>query len=135
MNSSLKGVFLGWIFGEVYKLRTSNVSACVPTLTAYRIKYNSLFLFSVPLGSIPELPAQSCKEIKASEGEAMSKKYWLSTIKQAMSVLASCDMNTEGEFSSKRYYSCGECLQSALSLEARLGFNSKRTRGSFKGRF
>ena len=30
------------------------------------------------LGSIPELPARSCGEIKASEGEdTISKKYWL----------------------------------------------------------
>ena len=30
------------------------------------------------LGSIPELPARSCWEIKASEGEdTISKKYWL----------------------------------------------------------
>ena len=28
----------------------------------------------------PELPAETCKEIKASEGQAESKKYWLSTI-------------------------------------------------------
>ena len=54
------------------------------------------FVFSVPLGSIPELPAETCKEIKASEGQAVSKKYWLSTIKPGISVLAHCDMNTDG---------------------------------------
>ena len=33
---------------------------------------------TVALGSIPELPARSCWEIKASEGEdTISKKYWL----------------------------------------------------------
>ena len=55
------------------------------------------FVFSVPLGSIPELPAETCKEIKASEGQAVSKKYWLSTIKPGIPVLAHCDMNTDGE--------------------------------------
>ena len=36
-----------------------------------------LFLI-VPLGSIPVLPAESCKEIKASEeGKAVSGKNWL----------------------------------------------------------
>ncbi|XP_067048010.1 uncharacterized protein [Acropora muricata] len=35
----------------------------------------------VPLGSIPELPAESCKEIKMSEEEATSGKYWLSSIR------------------------------------------------------
>ena len=38
-----------------------------------------LFLFLiVPLGSIPELPAESCQEIKASEEDkAVSGKHWL----------------------------------------------------------
>lgn len=58
------------------------------------------FFFSVPLGSIPELPAESCREIKASEGQvATGGKYWMSTIKPGMSVFAHCDMKTGGEFS------------------------------------
>ena len=52
--------------------------------------------FPVPLASIPALPAESCKEIKASEGQAVSGKYWLSNIKPGMAVLAHCDMKTEG---------------------------------------
>ena len=53
---------------------------------------------SVPLGSIPELPAKSCHEIKASEGgQATSGKYWLDSIKPGKTVLAICDMNTEGK--------------------------------------
>ena len=51
----------------------------------------------MPLGSIPELPAVSCKEIKMSEGQAVSKKYWLSILKRDVPVLAPCDMKTEGE--------------------------------------
>lgn len=37
------------------------------------------FCFSVvPLGSIPELPAKSCAEIKASEGKAMAdSNHWI----------------------------------------------------------
>ena len=35
---------------------------------------NGTFYSLVPLGSTPELPAETCKEIKASEGEAKSKK-------------------------------------------------------------
>ena len=32
----------------------------------------------MPLGSIPEIPAESCMEIDASEeGEVVSGKYWL----------------------------------------------------------
>jgi len=49
----------------------------------------------VPLGSIPELPAETCKEIKASEGQVVSGNYWFSGIKLGMPVLAHCDMETE----------------------------------------
>ena len=62
----------------------------------------SVFLFvcfSVRLGSIPELPAETCREIKSSEGQATSGKYWLSTIKTGTSILAYCDMETEGDLS------------------------------------
>ena len=68
---------------------------------------SSKFLFTVPLGSIPELPGKSCKEIKASEkGQAVSDKYWFDTIKPGVSVLANCDMESEGEFSYKTHLSC-----------------------------
>ncbi|KAL9974938.1 hypothetical protein ACROYT_G012047 [Oculina patagonica] len=42
-----------------------------------------------PLGSIPELPAQSCHEIKASEGkDTISSKYWLDPTQNETAVLA-----------------------------------------------
>ncbi|CAH3026044.1 unnamed protein product, partial [Porites evermanni] len=50
----------------------------------------------VPLGSIQELPAESCDEIKRSEGHAVSGKYWFSTIKSGTSVLAYCNMDANG---------------------------------------
>jgi len=60
------------------------------------------FHFTVVLGTIPELPAETCKEIKASgEGQATSGKYWLNMIKTGMSVLAYCDLETDGEFTYK----------------------------------
>ncbi|XP_015777969.1 PREDICTED: deleted in malignant brain tumors 1 protein-like [Acropora digitifera] len=49
----------------------------------------------VPLGSIPELAAESCKEIKMSEEEATSGKYWLSSIKLGIPLFAFCNMTTE----------------------------------------
>ena len=56
-----------------------------------------LFFFLAILGVIPELPADSCKEIKASEGgKAVSGKYWLNFIILDTPVLAHCDMKTEG---------------------------------------
>ena len=37
-----------------------------------------LFYHAAPLGSIPELPAESCSEIKASEGnEMVNGDYWI----------------------------------------------------------
>ena len=57
----------------------------------------SFSYFLAILGAIPELSADSCKEIKASEGgQAVSGKYWLNFIKPDTPVLAHCDMKTEG---------------------------------------
>ena len=57
----------------------------------------SFSYFLAILGAIPELSADSCKEIKASEGgQAVSGKYWLNFIKPDTPVLVHCDMKTEG---------------------------------------
>ncbi|XP_066022865.1 uromodulin-like [Pocillopora verrucosa] len=46
-----------------------------------------------PLGSIPELPAISCLEIKASEGKnTISGKYWLDPAGTGKAILINCDM-------------------------------------------
>ena len=62
-------------------------------------KHPVCFFFSVRLGSIPELPAETCHEIKSSEGQATSGRYWFSAIKTGTSILAHCDMETEGDLS------------------------------------
>jgi len=50
----------------------------------------------VPLGSIPELPAHSCQEIRSSEGKGtISSKYWLDPNGNGTAVLVYCDMNLE----------------------------------------
>ena len=55
------------------------------------------FLIKVPLGSIPELPAHSCLEIKASEGkDTISSNYWLDPTRNGTTVLVYCNMNLEG---------------------------------------
>ena len=55
------------------------------------------FRSTVALGSILELPAETCKEIKASEeGQAVSGEYWLDSIVPGKTVLAPCNMETEG---------------------------------------
>jgi len=54
-------------------------------------------IIQAPLGSIPELPAQSCREIKASEGkDTISSKYWLDPTASRTAVLVYCDMDLEG---------------------------------------
>ncbi|XP_066022422.1 uromodulin-like [Pocillopora verrucosa] len=46
-----------------------------------------------PLGSIPELPALSCLEIKASEGnDSISGNFWLDPTGTGKAVLIDCDM-------------------------------------------
>ena len=52
---------------------------------------------AAPLGSIPELPALSCHEIKASEGKhTISGKYWLDPTRKGKAKLIYCDMVNEG---------------------------------------
>ena len=63
-----------------------------------KLMKNLFFGLSLPLGSIQELPAETCEEIKRSEGHAVSGKYWFSTVKSGTSVLAYCNMKTNGEF-------------------------------------
>ena len=47
----------------------------------------------VPLGSIQELPAESCSEIKASEGnEMVNGDYWIySDGNRGQTILARCE--------------------------------------------
>ena len=55
-------------------------------------------MIQAPLGSIPELPAHSCQEIKASEGkDTISSKYWLDPTATGTAVLVYCDMDLEGK--------------------------------------
>lgn len=45
----------------------------------------------VPLGSIQELPAESCSEIKASEGnEMVNGDYWIYSDANGQIILARC---------------------------------------------
>lgn len=63
--------------------------------------YISSSCILVPLGSIPELPAESCNEIKASEGQSSSSgKYWVQVESASFNkvALAYCDMETGGEY-------------------------------------
>ena len=55
--------------------------------------YANIYVSTVVLGSIPELPAESCAEIKASEGyNAVSDNYWFDSIKPGETVLKPCNL-------------------------------------------
>ncbi|XP_073251071.1 uncharacterized protein [Porites lutea] len=75
----------------------------------------------VPLGSIQELPAETCEEIKRSEGHAVSGKYWFSTVKSGTSVLAYCNMKTND---------IDECSASQAPV-CDINANCSNTRGSY----
>ena len=51
------------------------------------------FDLAVPLGSIQELPAETCSEIKASEGnEMVNKEHWIYSEENAgEAILAQCE--------------------------------------------
>ena len=51
-----------------------------------------IFCLAVPLGSIQELPAESCSEIKASEGnEIVNGNYWIYSDGDGQTILAPCE--------------------------------------------
>ena len=51
-----------------------------------------LLYHAVPLGSVQELPAESCSEIKASEGNKMvNGDYWIYSDGNAKTILARCE--------------------------------------------
>ena len=52
----------------------------------------SLFCLAALLGSIPELSAESCSEIKASEGnEMINGDYWIYSDGNGQRILARCE--------------------------------------------
>ena len=59
--------------------------------------FSLIYYYLVPLGSTPELAAKSCKEIKMSEKEAITGKYWLSSIKPSIPLFSFCNMAAEGK--------------------------------------
>ena len=60
--------------------------------------YNNHTFIAASLGSISDLPALSCREIKASEGkDTISGKYWLDPTSSGKAVLIYCDMINEGK--------------------------------------
>lgn len=80
----------------------------------------------VPLGSIPELPADSCAEIKASEGtQTVSDNYWLDPLRSGNSVVARCNMTTEvADFCVKH-----RCLNNATCVNRQVNYTCSCEKG------
>ena len=56
------------------------------------------YFTAAPLGSIPELPALSCLEITASEGnDSISSNFWLDPASIGKAVLIACAMVSGGK--------------------------------------
>ena len=88
-----------FVFSDQNPLLFSSFKFCESSKTVsffFQKRYcNHLFFI---LGSNPELPAESCKEIKASEGEqAVSGNYCFKFNLLNYPVLVHCDMKTEGK--------------------------------------
>ena len=61
------------------------------------VPWRKHFSTTIPLGSIPEFPAEACEEIKRRVlAERTSGEYWLYSIVTGKTVLVSCDMEREG---------------------------------------
>ena len=67
--------------------------------TATKLLIKDTLNFSVPLGSIPELPAISCREIEASEGKYnISNKHWLDSSLTGQAELVDCSDTVKGVY-------------------------------------
>ena len=92
-----RGMWLVLFFhGETFLSRWQDTERAIATKLLLMDNFN----FAVPLGSIPELPAISCREIKASEGKyTINNKYWLDRNCTGQTELVNCSNSVEGEFS------------------------------------
>ena len=80
--------------------------------------FSCYFLIQVPLGSIPELPAHSCHEIKASEGkDTISSKYWLDPTANGTAIFVYCDMELEG-YCQSAFMSLLCCFEYSFGFDA-----------------
>ena len=99
------------------------------TLSAVNLFCFLLFLLkliisiAVPLGSIRELPVESCKEIKASGGgkAVSSDNYWMDSTRSGNSILARCDMKTEGLY--KTWFVAFFCRTNDMTFLNRLSLS------------
>ncbi|XP_015762656.1 PREDICTED: uncharacterized protein LOC107341708 [Acropora digitifera] len=82
------------VHGEICELNNRTKEARPEDFTTNDTKvYMKKFRKRTAIGSIPEVPAESCNEIKTSE-KGRNGKYWLSSIIPGKPVFAYCDMST-----------------------------------------
>ena len=76
---------------SVFRPRFSSHVLLISLTSCLRIVISA----AAAIGSILEVPAESCNEIKASE-EGCDGRYWLLSILPGTLVFAYCDMKTGG---------------------------------------
>ncbi|XP_067047482.1 uncharacterized protein [Acropora muricata] len=82
------------VHGEICELNNRTKEARPEAFTNDDTKvYMEKFRKRTAIGSIPEVPAESCNEVKTSE-KGRDGKYWLSSIIPGTPVFAYCDMKT-----------------------------------------
>ena len=83
-----------------------------------------MFCFPVPIGSIRDLPGETCGEIQASEGaQAVSGKYWLNNIKLGIPVLTHCNMTSKGKFTTLSLGCLYVLAHYDMKTKVELGYN------------
>ncbi|KAL9963778.1 hypothetical protein ACROYT_G027318 [Oculina patagonica] len=86
----------------------------------------------VPLGFIPELPADSCAEIKASEGgQAVSGDYWMDSTRSGNSILARCDMKT----GATDYCINHQCQNNATCINSHMNYTCSCNSSGWTGNY
>ncbi|XP_015762696.1 PREDICTED: fibrillin-1-like isoform X1 [Acropora digitifera] len=82
------------VHGEICELNNRTKEARPEAFTTDDTKvYMRKFRKRTAIGSISQVPAESCNEIKTSE-KGRNGKYWLSSIIPGKPLFAYCDMNT-----------------------------------------
>ncbi|XP_015749474.1 PREDICTED: uncharacterized protein LOC107329265 [Acropora digitifera] len=94
------------VHGEICELNNRTKEARPEDFTTDVTKvYMKKFRKRATIGSIPEVPAESCNEVKTSE-KGRDGKYWLSSIIPGRPVFAYCDMKTGSKLKKGNLKSC-----------------------------
>ena len=85
----------------------------------------------MPLGSIREVPAESCEEIKASEGKEALCKNWLKSSSSVETTLVHCYLDAKGWFAYSFVLTCLNIITTYERLVPSLHLFDFRLRGDW----